>query len=128
MSPTGAPFVHWGKVRPLARHTPCGPLSWTGHDESTPIYGHPGDRSLHPERILLFCVACDTEWKRAGILVVIDRDYPDQIDVEVVHKALMIGDAGGAHVAKLARQLGVGPGFGELDAALLLDRRSRDAG
>jgi hypothetical protein len=33
----------------------------------------------------------------------------------------MIGDAGGV-------QLGVGPGIGELDAALLLDRRNRDAG
>jgi hypothetical protein len=53
------------------------------------------------------------------ILVVIDRDYPDQIDVEVVHKALMIGDAGGVHVAQPARQL---------DAALILDRRNRDAG
>jgi hypothetical protein len=72
-------------------------------------------------------VASDTEWKRAGILVVIDRDYPDQIDVEV-HKALMIGDAGGVHVAQLARQLGVGPGVGEPDTALLLDRQNRDAG
>jgi hypothetical protein len=81
-----------------------------------------------PERVLLFCVASDTEWERVGILVVIDRDYPDQIDVEAVHKALMIGDAGGVHVAQLARQLGVGPGVGELDTALLLGRRNRDAG
>jgi hypothetical protein len=42
-------------------------------------------------------------------------DYPDQIDVEVVHKAPIIGDACGVHVA----QLGVDPGVGELDAALL---------
>jgi hypothetical protein len=83
---------------------------------------------ISPSRALPFHVANDTEWKRAGILVVIDRDDPDQIDVEVVHKALMIGDAGGVHVAQLARQLGVGPGVGELDAALLLDRRNRDAG
>jgi hypothetical protein len=40
----------------------------------------------------------------------------------------MIGDVGGVHVAQLARRLGVGPGVGELDAALLLDRRNRDAG
>jgi hypothetical protein len=71
-------------------------------------------------------VASVTEWKRAGILIVIDSDYPDQ--VEVVHKALMIGDAGGVNVAQLARQLGVGPGVGELDAAPLLDRRNRNAG
>jgi hypothetical protein len=32
----------------------------------------------------------------------------------------MIGDAGGVHVAQPARQLGVGPGIGELDAALLI--------
>jgi hypothetical protein len=43
-------------------------------------------------------------------------------------KALMIGDTGGMHVAQPARQLGVGPGVGELDAALILDRRNRDAG
>jgi hypothetical protein len=54
--------------------------------------GHPGDRSLHPERVLLFCVASDTEWERAGILIVI------------------------------------GPRVGELDAALILDRRNRAAG
>jgi hypothetical protein len=42
-----------------------------------------------PERVLLFCVASDIEWERAGIFVVIDRDYPDQIDVEVVHSATL---------------------------------------
>jgi hypothetical protein len=101
-----------------------------GLDEATATRGHgqPGADLSTPERILLFCVASDTEWKRAGILVVIDRDDPDQIDVEVVHKALMIGDAGAVHVAQLARRLGVGPGVGELDAALILDRRNRDAG
>jgi hypothetical protein len=34
-----------------------------GHDEATPIRGQPGI----PERVLLFCVASDTEWERAGI-------------------------------------------------------------
>jgi hypothetical protein len=47
----------------------------------------------------------------SDILVVINRDDPDQIGVEVVHKAFMIGDAGGVHVAQLARELGVGPSW-----------------
>jgi hypothetical protein len=77
---------------------------FAGHDEATrsTTTATPATNLSAPERILLSCVASDTEWQGAGILVVIDRDYPDQIDVEVVHKALMISDAGGVHVAQLA--------------------------
>jgi hypothetical protein len=86
-------------IRPQARHAPCGCVSWAGMTKRprSAVTATPATDLSTPERVLLFCVASDTEWKRAGILVVIDRDYPDQIDVEVVHKALMIGDAGGVH-------------------------------
>jgi hypothetical protein len=66
--PTGAPFTGWGnRIRPRLAMRPVGCLSWAGMTKRPRSAATPATDLSNPERVLLFCVASDTEWERAGI-------------------------------------------------------------